>query len=124
MAVLRLLVAPRWLVRHVLLIGALAICWGFGRWQFYRAVERDSILNWSYTVEWALFGGFAVLCWGWFLRDEIRGDVESDEPPPAVPAPAQRPVPAPVTDDEDPELAAYNRMLAALHNKEPRKEAR
>lgn len=115
---LRLLVTPRWLVRHALLVAALATCWGFGRWQLDRALDRGSLLNWSYTLQWVLFAGFAVLTWGWFLRDELRGD---DEEPAAEPEPLplpERPAPPPVTDEEDPELAAYNRMLAALHEKE------
>jgi type VI protein secretion system component VasK len=112
--VLRLLVSPRWLVRHVLLATALATCWGFGRWQLGRALSRHSILNWSYTVEWGLFGAFALLCWGWFLRDELRGDGddETDGEPAQL---AFLPAAEPVTEDEDPELAAYNRYLAELH---------
>lgn len=109
---LRLLVSPRWLARHVLLAVAVAACFGFGRWQYGRAVQRHSVLNWSYTVEWTLFGLFAVLCWGWFLRDELRGG-----PPETVEAPVRtvyQPVAQPVTEEEDPELAAYNRYLAEL----------
>jgi hypothetical protein len=114
---LRLLVSRRWLLRHLMLVAAVTVCWLFGRWQLGRALHRHSILNWSYTIEWTLFAAFAVLTWGWFLRDELRGKPhghgEEAEPlpepqPPAVP---------PVTDDEDPELAAYNRMLAELHRK-------
>ena len=68
-------------------------------------------MNWSYTIEWALFGAFAALSWGWLLRDEIWG-VE----PPVEPAkPVYLPVAQLVTDDEDPELAAYNRLLARLN---------
>jgi hypothetical protein len=115
--VLRLLVSPRWLFRHVLLAAALATCWGFGRWQLHRAIARDSILNWSYTVEWTLFGMFAVLSWGWFLRDDLRGP-QPEEPP--APQRVYQPVAQPVTDEEDPELAAYNRYLAELHAKETR----
>lgn len=111
---LRLLLSPRWLLRHVLLAAALATCWGFGRWQLHRALERHSVLNWSYTIEWTLFGAFAVLCWGWFLRDELRGEPEDHDP---VPPSVHQQVATPVTDDEDPELAAYNRYLAELHAK-------
>ena len=110
---LRLLISPRWLVRHVLLVLAVGACFGFGRWQFHRAVDRHSILNWSYTVEWTLFGLFAVLCWGWFLRDELRGPPEEEQ----APAQVYQPVAQPVTDEEDPELAAYNRYLAELNAK-------
>ena len=112
----KVLFAPRWLLRHVLLVAAVTVCWFFGRWQYHRAVARHSILNWSYTVEWTLFAAFAVLCWGWFLRDELRGEAPPEEPPPALPV-VQRTV-VPVSDDEDPELAAYNRMLARLHEKD------
>lgn len=112
---LRTLASPRWLLRHVLLVVAVTACFVAGRWQFHRAVARHSVLNWSYTIEWGLFGAFAVLCWGWFLRDELRGSPR----PPEVPSPrVYLPVAQPVTDDEDPELAAYNRMLAQLNSKD------
>ena len=51
-----MLLAPRWLVRHVLLVASLVLCVLCFRWQLERALERDSILNWSYTIEWGLFG--------------------------------------------------------------------
>jgi hypothetical protein len=108
-----LLLKPRWLVRHLLLVAALVTCWYLGRWQLGRALDRDSILNWSYAIEWFLFAGFAVLCWGWFLRDELRGPTEEEAPAVRV----EQPTAQPVTDDEDPELAAYNRMLADLHRR-------
>jgi hypothetical protein len=113
--VLRLLVSPRWLVRHVLLAVALGACYGFGRWQYGRAVDRHSILNWSYTIEWTLFGLFALLCWGWFLRDELRGGPH--EPEVASPPVQYQPVAQQVSDAEDPELAAYNRYLAELNER-------
>jgi hypothetical protein len=111
---LRLLLSPRWLVRHVLLVGAITVCWFFGRWQLGRAVDRHSVLNWSYAIEWFLFAAFACLCWGWFLRDELRGEPPPEEEPAA---PVRQRTVVPVSDDEDPELAAYNRMLADLHRK-------
>lgn len=109
-----MLVSPRWLVRHVLLVVAVGACVGFGRWQYGRAVTRHSLLNWSYTVEWTLFGLFALLTWGWLLRDDLRGG-----PPPEPELPAEpvryQPLAQPVSDEEDPELAAYNRYLAQLN---------
>ena len=110
-----MLVAPRWLARHVLLAVALAGCFIAARWQFHRAVSRHSVLNWSYTIEWCLFGGFALLCWGWFLRDELRGPSEPEEEQPVR---VYQPVAQPVSDEEDPELAAYNRYLASLNSKD------
>jgi hypothetical protein len=115
--VLRVLLSPRWLLRHVLLAAAIAVCWGFGTWQLGRAQDRHSFLNWSYTVEWGLFGAFAVLCWGWFLRDELSsGPGMTKELVPA--RQSYFPVPLPITEEEDPELAAYNQMLQQLNRKE------
>lgn len=108
--------SPRWLIRHVLLVAALATCWGFGTWQLGRAIRRHSVLNWSYTVEWTLFGAFSVLCWAWFLRDDLRG--EQPEPAATAAREVHFPPAPPVTDDEDPELAAYNRYLAQLNAKD------
>jgi len=113
MRVMRLLLAPRWLLRHLLLLASVIGCYLGASWQLERALARDSILNWSYTVEWCLFGGFAVLCWGWFLRDELRGP----EPVEEQPLPSYQPVVVAVSEDEDPELAAYNRYLAQLDSK-------
>ena len=109
-----MLLKPRWLFRHLLLVLSLVTCFIAGRWQYHRAVERHSVLNWSYTIEWTLFGAFAVLCWGWFLRDELRGEPPPEKVPPVA---VRQRVAQPVTDEEDPELAAYNRMLAELDRK-------
>jgi hypothetical protein len=56
-----------------------------------------------------------VLCWAWFLRDDLRGGPV--EPVLAAPARVYQPVALVVTDEEDPELAAYNRYLAHLDKK-------
>lgn len=109
--VIRVLLSPRWLARHVLLAVALATCFLFGRWQLGRAVDRHSVLNWSYAIEWTLFGLFAIVCWGWYLRDDLRGDTRPEEPL----EPVYLPQAEPVTAEEDPELAEYNRYLASLH---------
>ena len=110
----RLLLSPRWLVRHLVLLAALTGCFFGARWQLGRAVQRHSVLNWSYGIEWCLFAGFALLCWGWYLRDELRGPTEDTPAPPVV----YQPVAQPVSDDDDPELAAYNRYLAGLNRQD------
>jgi hypothetical protein len=93
---------------------AVGECVGFGRWQLGRAVNRHSILNWSYAIEWTLFALFCLLTWGWFLRDEARG---GPAPKTERPVLVYQPAAPEVTDEEDPELAAYNRMLNDLNNK-------
>ena len=112
---LRLAFTPRWLLRHVLALVLVVGCSVAARWQFHRAVVRHSILNWSYTLEWSLFAGFVLLCWGWFLRDETRGP--QPDPVPVVPADTPVLPPSAVTAEpleDDPELAAYNAYLAGL----------
>ena len=113
---LRVLLSPKWLWWHVLLVVAVGVCFGFGRWQLGRAVDRHSVLNWSYAIEWALFAVFACVCWGWYLRDDLRGGPAARPVEPA--RPVYLPQAAPVAEDEDPELAAYNRYLAGLNQKD------
>jgi hypothetical protein len=109
--VVRVLLSPKWLLRHLLLVVAITTCFFFGRWQLGRAVDRHSVLNWSYAIEWTLFAVFALVCWAWYLRDDLRGaPVEPEEPQPVYLPQAQ-----PVSDTDDPELAEYNRYLASLH---------
>lgn len=116
-----MLVSPRWLLRHLVALLLIVGCCIAARWQFLRALHRHSILNWSYTLEWSLFAGFVVLCWGWFLRDELRGP-QPDSVPELPSTPGGLPVlppaaPPGVVQPDDPELAAYNAYLAELHAK-------
>ena len=84
-----------------------------------------SALNVGYGLQWPMFALFFGYMWFRMLRMEIarlRG--EEPEPEPEVVAPRRPDGPSPfvhrpggvraVTDDDDPELAEYNRMLAAL----------
>jgi hypothetical protein len=100
---------------HALALAGVAVCLLAGRWQYERATAGN-MLSWAYTVQWPLFALFVVFLWARAVRD-ARGEGER-APRPAQPplrAPAARmPVPAPVTDEDDPELAQYNRMLAWL----------
>ena len=91
-------------------------------WQVQR-VRQGNTLSWAYVFEWPFFTGYAVYLW-WKLVH--------DQPEQAPVAPAERPastnvlVPADTgapgedgsearDEDEDEELAAYNRYLLELH---------
>ena len=116
-------VTPLWLLRHALLLVALAflarICW----WQLETAQAENDWQNYGYALQWWLFGGFAVFLWVKLVLDELDpARVEpSDTAAPELPAVARRqsPVGAPQAVDpgDDPELAAYNRHLAWLAEK-------
>lgn len=118
---MRAFLTPRWLLRHALLLVALALLARIGWWQFETARAEDDWQNYGYALQWWLFGGFAVFLWVKLVLDELDpARVEPPERPaaPGLPAVARRqtPVGAPQAADagDDPELAAYNRHLAWL----------
>ncbi len=123
--VLRLLFSPRWIMWHLLTLGAMVTCGLLGAWQWGRAESATgSLLNIGYGLQWPLFAVFFGVMWFRMLRLEVRrlrGEQPEVAPPPPEPVPegpspfAPRPVEVePISDETDPELAAYNRMLAAL----------
>lgn len=123
---LRLVLSPRWLVWHVLTLGAMITCGFLSAWQWSRAGSAlGSAINVGYGIQWPIFAIFFGVMWWRFLRMEIRALPASDTAPAVSDAPAapsdgpspfrRSPIAArPVTDEEDPEMAEYNRMLAAI----------
>ena len=119
----RFLIAPRWLLWHLLMVASF---WGMlwlGDWQLRRALAGNG-LSWAYTFEWPLFAGFAVVFWARTIRDEFRirrngGPAETASSEPALPAGVGMRLPQPPdpdADEDDPELAAYNAYLAKLNS--------
>jgi DNA-binding transcriptional regulator of glucitol operon len=137
----RLVLSPRWIVWHVLTLGAMVTCGLLAAWQWQRAGSAlGSALNVGYGLQWPVFALFFAYMWWRMLRMEIARLPESEpvseqepepEPEPAPVAP-RRGGPSPfgprpasvavakVSADEDPELAEYNRMLAALAARDDR----
>ena len=126
--VLRLVLSPRWITWHLLTLGAMVTCGLLAAWQWGRAESATgSLLNVGYGLQWPLFAVFFGVMWCRMLRMEVRQARAASSPrrPPPPPG-ARRPTgpspftprpggaSAPITDEADPELAAYNRMLAAL----------
>ena len=97
-------------IAAVLVVGFGAMCY----WQVTRALSGNG-LSWAYVFEWPLFAGYVAYMW-WRLSHERapgRAAAASLGPDTAV---------ADGTDDEeDEELAAYNRYLAALEESGRRK---
>jgi hypothetical protein len=126
--VLRLVFSPRWIMWHLLTLGAMVTCGLLSAWQWGRAESATgSLLNIGYGLQWPLFAVFFGVMWFRMLRLEVRrlaGEQPDIAAPPPVPAPSEPEGPSPftprpegvepITDETDPELAAYNRMLAAL----------
>jgi hypothetical protein len=149
--VLRLVFSPRWIMWHVLTIGAVITCGLLAAWQWGKAgTAMGSALNIGYGLQWPLFAVFFAVMWFRMLRLEIRamnGEQPEVAAPPVIQSASQtlsssvaeaaaesepsgpspftpRPASAePITDETDPELAAYNRMLAALAQRDEAFEA-
>jgi hypothetical protein len=140
----RLILSTRWIVWHVLTLGAMLTCGWLAAWQWQRAGSAmGSALNVGYGLQWPLFAVFFGVMWWRMLRmeaakleeaappvEEAAPPVEKDAPPVQAPRPATAPdapspfgprprdaAPAPA--DDDPELVAYNQMLAQLAARNP-----
>ena len=110
--------SPRWIGWHALLLVSLAVLGRIGMWQWDKARAQEDWQNYGYAVQWWLFAGFAVFLWVKLVLDELypervqaRGEQELEA---ELPEPAPRPLAAVPAEDEDDELAAYNRHLAWL----------
>lgn len=87
---------------------------GLCYWQVRRAVSGNT-LSWAYVFEWPLFAGYVVYMWWRLSQDDRQGDgAPGAEPDAGGPAAA----PPPFVEEDDPELAAYNRYLARLHEQD------
>lgn len=131
------------MVWHVVTLGAMVTCGFLAAWQWHRAGSAmGSALNVGYGLQWPLFAVFFGVMWWRMLRMEAA-KLEEDAPPveeappvqaaaPSVPeprpaTPADAPSPfgprprdaAPPSADDDPELVAYNQMLADLAARNP-----
>ena len=112
---------PRWLGLHALLVVSVAVFARVGWWQWDKADRMGDWQNYGYGIQWWLFGVFAVFLWGKLVLDELDpGRVERRQPDdeqPSVPLQPQAPPPA---DEDDDELAAYNRHLAWIASRSDR----
>jgi hypothetical protein len=119
-----LLLAPRWLALHVVVIAAGVTMVLLGRWQWHVAhVHHGSVQNYAYAFQWWAFTAFAGFMWARVMRDALRrradgaGPLTRPEPAASEPPPvAYRRYVMPPNRPEyaDPELAAYNAYLAEL----------
>ncbi|TDP97108.1 hypothetical protein [Labedaea rhizosphaerae] len=96
------------------LAASVALAW----WQWNRFESASGTFqNLGYVLQWPLFGLFpAFAVWRW---RRLRHAEEAKPEPEPAPPPAPRPAPKSVVQDEpDDELAAYNRFLAKLNERD------
>lgn len=119
---------PRRLTIGVLCLLSLIVCCGLAWWQWDRFESASGTFqNLGYVLQWPLFGlfpAFMVLRIRKLRREAAAADETAERKPESRQEWGRRPVaevPKPrlstpaVPDDEDDELAAYNRYLAELH---------
>jgi DNA-binding transcriptional regulator of glucitol operon len=109
-------VTPRWLGLHVLLVVSVVAFGRIGWWQWAKADSGGDWQNYGYGIQWWLFGVFAVFLYVKQVLDEldpsrVEERREAAARRPELPQQPQAPAPA---DEDDDELAAYNRHLAWL----------
>ena len=87
----QLVLSPRWIVWHVLTLGAMATCGWLAAWQWGRAGSAmGSALNVGYGLQWPVFAVFFGVMWWRMLRMEAAKLAESEAADaPAAPAPAE-----------------------------------
>jgi hypothetical protein len=123
--------APRWWLLHVTVLLVVAGMLRLGLWQWHRAESGNGGLqNYAYAFQWPVFAVFGMVLWIRTLVEEGRREAngETGERAPRVTpdAPIIRqpgvrvglttPVDPDGTDEaDDPEVAARNAALAALH---------
>ncbi len=119
----RRFLTPGWLGLHAIAIFLVVAFLGFGWWQFDRA-QAGNDRSWAYTFEWPIFAIFVVVMWIKMIRDELNG-TETTKGPKVIEEPAEASVKREIIrrqEEEDPELAAYNRYLARLNSETHRRD--
>lgn len=113
---------PGWLGLHALAIALCSAFLVFGWWQLSRAQDGND-RSWAYVFEWPIFALFVIVMWVKMIRDELNDDGTG---------PAQVVFEGPVEpsataeiirqhEEEDEDLAAYNRYLTRLNTQQGRR---
>jgi hypothetical protein len=111
--VIRRLLTPKWVLLHLLVAALFVGTWFAAYWQLSKAEGGGGAVNWSYALQWPLYGFMGLWFYVRMVRTELTRDPDEDEPGAAVVL-YQRPR---IDTTGDPELAAYNAYLAELNEK-------
>ncbi|KQS66352.1 hypothetical protein [Modestobacter sp. Leaf380] len=107
------LLTPRWVLLHLLVAALFVATFFLGYWQLTKAEDGGGAVNWSYALQWPLYGFMGLWFYSKMVRDELARDPDADEPGHEVVL-YQRPR---IDTTGDPEMAAYNAYLAELNEK-------
>jgi DNA-binding transcriptional regulator of glucitol operon len=118
--VIHRLLTVRWVLMHLLVAALFVATFFLGYWQLSKAEAGGGAVNWSYALQWPLYGFMGLFFYLRMLRDELQRDPDEDEPGSDLVL-YQRPR---IDTTGDPELAAYNAYLAELNEKALRGRSR
>jgi DNA-binding transcriptional regulator of glucitol operon len=107
------LLTPKWVLMHLLVAALFVSTFFLGYWQLSKAEAGGGAVNWSYAVQWPLYGFMGLGFYIRMCRMELNRDPADDEPGSDVVL-YQRPR---IDTTGDPELAAYNAYLAELNER-------
>ena len=109
----RRVLTVKWVLLHLLVAALFVGTFVAGYWQLSKAEGGGGAVNWSYSVQWPLYGFMGLWFYTRMLRTELTRDPDADDPGNAVVL-YQRPR---IDTSGDPELAAYNAYLAELNER-------
>ena len=112
-AVIPRLLTPKWLLLHLLVLALFVATFFLGHWQLSKAEAGGGPINWSYALQWPLYGFMGVWFYGKMMKIELARDPDADEPGTEVVL-YQRPR---IDTTGDPEMQAYNAYLAELNER-------
>jgi DNA-binding transcriptional regulator of glucitol operon len=107
------LLTPKWLLLHLLVAALFVATFFLGYWQLSKAEAGGGAVNWSYALQWPLYGFMGLWFYLRMVRIELHRDPDDGEPGKDVVL-YQRPR---IDTSGDPELAAYNAYLAELNER-------
>ncbi|NUT98085.1 MAG: hypothetical protein HOY78_39340 [Saccharothrix sp.] len=123
------LITPKRVGIAVVCLLSVVVCCGLAYWQWERFSEAGGTFqNLGYVFQWPLFGLFPAFM-VWRMRrlaaqrkaqDEAQVTAQEPVVAPAEPVVTVEPVRTPAHDEDDDELAAYNRYLRELNARDQR----
>jgi DNA-binding transcriptional regulator of glucitol operon len=113
------LLTPKWVLLHLVVAALFVATFFLGYWQLSKAEAGGGAVNWSYALQWPLYGLMGLWFYVRMCREELNRDPDEDEPGADLVL-YQRPR---IDTSGDPELAAYNAYLAELNERALRQRA-
>ena len=107
------LLTPKWVLLHLLVAVLFVATFFLGYWQLTKAEAGGGPVNWSYALQWPLYGFMGLWFYLRMVRIELHREPDDDQPSNSVVL-YQRPR---IDTTGDPELAAYNAYLAELNER-------